>query len=375
MKRFLLFFIHALLLNLTLNAQDVPLFTQKLTNSFLYNPSVAGKTFGSLTLSHRKYWSGLPGSPSTNFLSFHTPFAKHRFGFGANLYQDNIGVMQTLSASSAFAYHIVVNDKKSFSLGLSAEYNNARLDQTKVDVVDQDDEVLTAGRFRQNSFDFSFGMSYQAKYYKIGASANRITSLIGVRDSSQFSPYYSGFVNFMIPLAGERDLIEPIVTYRSLSDNFNSNQLDVGLYYTYNSKLTIGAGYRTGGVASATASVKLFKSVSIGYSRDIYSGSLSKNIGSANEFTIRLDFKDQSYYSKNRNARKINTSALAVRRKTLSSTYNSRGTADQKSKRYKRKIKKNYLHSPNYRIDSSKKLNTMRMKKPPMKKKRRKARG
>jgi type IX secretion system PorP/SprF family membrane protein len=371
LKAFLLLIIFVVCFNLCASAQDIPLLTQKLTNSFLYNPSVAGKTLGSLTISHRKYWSGLDGSPSTNFISFHTPIAKHRFGFGANLYQDNIGVLQTLHGSAAFAYHIRFRNENSFSMGVSAAYDNARIDLTKLDVIDKTGDELLNNGFRENSFDFSFGLSYQAKYFKLGASANRITALMGVRDSSNFAPYYSGFVNFMLPIAGDRDLLEPIVTYRSLSPT--SNQVDVGLYYTYRSVFTLGASYRTGSIISATAAVKIVKSVSIGYSRDITSG-VSKSLGSANEFTLRLDFKDQAYYTKNRNSRKINTTALAVRRKTLSSTYNSRGTADQKSKRYKRKVKKNYLHSPNYRMDSSKKLNTMRMKKPPLKKKRRKVR-
>ena len=31
--------------------QDIPLYTQKLTNSVIYNPAIAGHTFGSLTYS------------------------------------------------------------------------------------------------------------------------------------------------------------------------------------------------------------------------------------------------------------------------------------------------------------------------------------
>lgn len=342
-------------------AQDVPLFTQKLTNSFLFNPSVAGKTLGSLTLSHRQYWSGLQGSPSTDFLSFHTPFGKHRFGLGANLFQDKIGAAQTLYASAAFAYHIRFRKDNSLSMGLSAEYDHFKIDPTKVDVIDLDDELLQKNA-SYNHVDVSFGMSYKSKYFKLGASANRISTLVQKDSTNQFPPYYSGFINFLIPVAGDRDLLEPIVTFRSLSAT--SNQLDLGLFYTYNNKLTLGGSYRSGAIISGTIAVKVLNSLSIGYSRDIYSESFGRNIGSSNEFTLRLDFKDHDYHARSKNAHAINTSALAVRRKTLS-TYNGKGTAAQKSKRYKKMIKRKYLNSPNYRMDSSNKLNTMRMKKKP----------
>ncbi len=360
MKRYLLFIFFALN-SLFLTAQDIPLFTQKLTNSFLYNPAVAGKTLGSITFSHRKYWTGIEGSPATNFLSFHTPLANHRFGFGVNLYQENIGVSQTLYGSAAFSYHIRFNDNNSFSMGLSAEYANFRVNSTKADVIDLDDVMLNNNQIGFNGSDFSFGLSYHSKFYKVGLSANRLASLTGLRDSTiNFPQFYTGYISFMLPLANERDLLEPIINYRSLAPG--SQQLEFGLYYTYNNKIILGGGYRTGSIINVTAAFKFKNSLTIGYSRDIYSGTFAKNVGSSNEFTLRFDFLDQSFYSESKNSRVINTQALALRRKTLS-TYGAGGSPMQKSKRYKNKIKRNYIHSPNYRMSESRKLSIIRVKK------------
>src|SRR5690606_5336093 len=98
-----------------------------------------------------------------------------------------------------------------------------------------------------------------------------------------------------------------------------------------------------------------------GYSREMFSSDLRTSVGASNEFTIRFDFRDHNYHSKTKNARQINTQALALRRKTLVS-YNGRGSAMQKSKRYKKKIAKKYIHSPNYRMNASKKLYTVKAK-------------
>ncbi|MFZ6011808.1 MAG: PorP/SprF family type IX secretion system membrane protein [Bacteroidota bacterium] len=345
---------------LWVSGQDVPLFTQKLTNSFLYNPSVAGNSVGSLTLSHRQFWSGVQDSPTTNFFSFHTPFGNYKYGLGVNFYQDKIGVSQTLYGSAAFAYHVKITDNKAFSMGVSGEYNNQKINPVSADVIDADDDLLNQSGSVSN-VDFSFGMSFRSKRFKIGGSANRLRSLVGIQDSSDHFPsFYSGFAGFAIPLANERDLLEPTVTLRSYASG--SKQLDAGLFYTFNNTATLGGSYRTGGIVNLTAALKLYKYVTIGYSRDVYTGDYSKGLGATNEFTIRFDFRDESFYINKRNARSINTRALAVRRKTLS-TYRAKGSPYQQSQRYKKSVKKNAYRSPNYRMDSSKKLQTMKLHK------------
>jgi type IX secretion system PorP/SprF family membrane protein len=359
MKKHLLYIISACIFSLTSNAQDVPVYSQKLTNSFLYNPSVAGNTLGSATLSYRQQWSGAPGAPQTTFFSIHTPFSRHRLGTGFNVYHETAGVNQNLYASAAFAYHIRFSDNNMFSMGTSAEFINSRIDYTQIDVIDMNDVLLQENQNPVSKFDFSFGLNYQSKFVKIGASANRISNLIGIVDStSQFPSYYTGFVNFMIPLAGERDVLEPLVYLRNLSNN--KLQVDAGLYYTYNNRLTLGAAYRTGGAASVTGAFRISKSIYLGYSREVLSGNLGSSLGASNEFTLRFDFKDHKYYSNPRNARSINTSALALRRKTLAKYSGSKSPYTQ-SKKNKKFVKKNYVHSPNYRMDSSKKLLTKRV--------------
>lgn len=345
----------------TLHAQDAPLFTQKLTNSFLYNPSVAGNTFGSITLSHRKFWSAVEGSPTTNFFSAHTPFGQHRFGTGINFYQDQVGITQAIYGSAAFAYHIKITDAKMLSFGVSGEFNSLKLDRNRIDVVHENDPLLTGGS--RNGFDFNFGMSLKTDYFKIGAAANRITNITSIVDSTdQFPGFYSGYLQFMLPLAGGRDVLEPIVMIRNYAQG-GTVQIDGGLYYTVNDMLTLGGSYRTGGAINASAAFR-WKNVMLGYSRDIITGDVRQALGATNEFTLRFDFFDESYYLKARNARAINTKAMTIRRKTIS-TYNHRGSQYQHSQRYKKQLRRKSFMSPNYRISASKKLmNTKGKRKP-----------
>ena len=358
-----IFFASILLLSILseVNGQDVPLFTQKLTNSFLYNPSVAGNGLGTLTFSHRQNWSGVSGAPVTNYLSIHTPFAQDRFGMGLNVYQERVGVYETFSAMAAFAYHIKMTDTRSLSFGVSGEYANFKINTSRVDVVDEGDDLIVGNATSQA--DFSFGVTYKSKFFTLGAAANRLTNImLGFSETpSQFPGYYSAYANGTIAVREDKDLFEPMITYRGYLDG--ESQFDAGLYYTVNNFLTLGGSYRTGGTVSATLGVRILDKFLIGYTRDINAASgYGSDLGASNEITLRFDFASQKYHSNYRNAKKINTQALALRRKTLAK-YASKGSPHKKSSRYKKSIKRNYQKSPNYRLDSSKKLQTIKVKK------------
>jgi type IX secretion system PorP/SprF family membrane protein len=359
MKTHLLLVCAFTVMSLQAIGQDVPVYSQKLTNSFLYNPSVAGNTLGSATLSYRQQWTGATGAPQTSFFSLHTPFAKHRMGTGFNVYRETAGVNDNLYTSAAYAYHVRISDNNLFSMGVSGEFINSRINFAKIDAHDTDDALLSENQNSMSRVDFSFGMSYQSKYVRFGAAANRISSLVGIVDSSQqFPAFYSGFVNFTIPLVNDRDVLEPLVYLRNSSNG--KYQVDAGLYYTLNNRITLGGAYRTGGATSVTGAFRLGKGIYVGYSREILSGKLGSSIGASNEFTLRFDFRDHRYFSSVKNARSINTSALALRRKTLKS-YPTRNSPNTYAKHNNKFIKKNYVHSPNYRIDSSKKLMTKKV--------------
>ncbi|MFZ6012599.1 MAG: PorP/SprF family type IX secretion system membrane protein [Bacteroidota bacterium] len=353
MRRILLYlFLNAFSGNVLL-AQDIPLFSQKLTNSFIFNPALAGHTFGSLTYSFKQNYSGVEGAPQNHFLSIHTPIAGHRFGIGANIYQEDVTFLRNTYASAAFAYHVALSKLTTLSFGLSGEYNsiatngalNFTIDPTKSDV---DYDNLQRGGVKD--YDFSFGVHFQNRFLKAGLAANRLATT-WLKDSSKavLSNYYSVFGQGLIPLRGGDDLLEPYIAYRKLSE-VNST-LDFGLYYTYNNKLTVGASMRSGNVVSGTLGFKLTKYVMLGYSREMIMGNVGGFVGAANEFTLRLDFNDQSYKERFSSDYK---SSLAYRKKTLSGPLGKSGA--RSPKQLQRKQKKLAPYSPNRRYQNIKKL-------------------
>lgn len=361
-------------------SQDIPLYSQKLTNSLLYNPAAAGSEFGSLTLSYRKFWSGIDEAPSSNLLSFHTPFAYHKFGVGVNVFSEKLGIYDRLTTTGAFAYHLNFTDETTLSMGVSAEYNNLKVSTTRLDVINTSDQLLFGNDYNKSSLDFSFGLNFKSKYFVLGGAANRISTSLGLSDeSNQLSQYYSSYINFKLPIAGGRDLLEPIATFRQLSTE--SNQYDVGLYYTFDNMITVGGGYRSSLVSNtapqlnATAALRIKKRIVIGYTYETFSSQYKSNLGSSSEITLRLDFRDQNYHRNQKNSREIMNSSLAFRRKTLTrSSSSARSKAKNSSKKLKKRLRKNYLKAPNYRMNSSKKLHTKKVNKVKAKRKKGKSR-
>jgi len=350
MKRFLhLVVISVLLVTTKVTAQDIPLFSQKLTNAFMYNPAIAGNTFGSVTLSYRQNYGKVSGAPTNYFLSVHTPIANHKAGIGANFFQEDVTFLRNTYASAAFAYHIQFNDRfTKLSMGVSGEYNSIGLNGSKLSGSELDPEYIALQQGNQNTYDFSFGLHFQNRYLKAGVAANRLKAS-WFEETPTLSNYYSSFIQGLLPVRGGNDLLEPYVAYRQLSPT--NSTVDVGLYYTFNEKITAGAAWRSGNVISATLGLHVSKYLTLGYSHENILGSVGGFVGSANEFTLRYDFNNESY--KNRFQADYK-SALSYRRKTLSAPVGKVGVKSPQQAH--RKQKKLSPYSPNKRYQSIKKL-------------------
>jgi type IX secretion system PorP/SprF family membrane protein len=328
-------------------AQDIPLFTQKLTNSFIYNPAVAGHNVGSLTYSYRMSYAGVSNGPKSQFVSAHAPIAGHRVGIGINAYQEDINFIKNTYLSAAFSYHLRMGKYSSLSFGVSGEYNFMALSQnSNSDLLDPEYLNLASGNV--NDYDFSFGMLFQNRFVKAGVAANRLATA-WIKDENQYvlSNYYSGFLQGMIPIRSGNDMLEPSLTYRKFSET--NSVLDLGLYYTCNNLFMLGGAVRQGNIGSVSAGVNIGPKLFIGYTRDMFFGEMKGFAGATNEFTLRFDFNKYDYRASFSDNYK---QALALRRKTMST--NRPGT--RSPGQMHRQQKKLSSFSPNKRYQNVKKL-------------------
>lgn len=340
---------------LVAQGQDIPLFSQKLTNSFIYNPSFAGLGMGSLTFSRRTNYSGVQGAPVNNFLSLHAPFANHRFGVGMNVFQEDVNILKNTYASAAFAYHISFDKYSKLSFGISGEYNSLRVNgEVNFREITNDPVLISLSQGKNNKTDFSFGTSYANQYVKLGLAVNRLGTAWLKPDSAKLlSQYYSAFAQGTIRLRGDQDLLEPYVAFRKFSET--NNTWDAGVFYTYNNKIVGGAAARKGGVFNFTVAYHLSKYVMVGYSREMYlKNGMGGFVGSSNEITLRFDFNNQQAKVKFRDDYK---NSLSYRRKTLTTSASKRTTAGGRNPKQLHKAQKRVAaYSPNRRYQNTAKL-------------------
>ncbi len=318
-------------------AQDIPMLGQKMTNTFMYNPAVAGHSSGSLTYSFRRNFSGISNAPRMNFISVHTPLLNHRIGIGANVFQEDVNFLKNTYIGGALAYHVKFNQANVLSFGVSGEYNSIRL-SGNTNSNPEDPEYTRLANGQLDDIDFSFGMLFHNRFVKVGFAANRLaTAWIKSEDDFILTNFYSGFVQGMIPLRGGQDLLEPYFAYRKFSET--NDAYDVGLYYTYNDMLMGGVGFRKGSIAILSAAFRLNKKLMLGYSHELLFGDVARHLGSANEITLRLDFKEYSYKT---NYQADYKAALAYRKKTS-------GTGARSPHQLHSRMKKLPNYSPNKR--------------------------
>ncbi len=279
-----------------LNAQDIPLFSQKMSNSFLYNPSIAGQQHGSITLAHRSLFSKVNGSAKDIYLSYHKPFFDKSIGVGLTAFSERVNFVENVFVSGAFSYHLELPGENLLSLGVAGEYNSIGFDQSSV-IGESDDPIISN---RLSRLDFSTGVSFWTRNFELGVSANRLASLMDlVDDANLLSEYYSVFYKHKIRLGGdEGKLLEPIASYRQLSDV--SNIWSAGTYFTFQNMVLGGVSYHSSKNVNVTLAGGLMKKAWVGVSYQMQVNKYKKDLGSSFEIVLRYDIdKEVSAQKKN----------------------------------------------------------------------------
>ncbi len=159
-----------LLLALTSQAQQDPMFTKYMFNTLIYNPGYAGaKEHLSVTVLHRTQWIGLEGSPTTQTVTAHAPLKGNRAAIGGSLLHDNIGPTKDIKLSGYYAYRINFSETSKLSFGISATYNNWRTDWSKLNLASPTDPAFVAD-YSKDLFNAGAGIFYYNKNFYAGLS-------------------------------------------------------------------------------------------------------------------------------------------------------------------------------------------------------------
>lgn len=304
MKKQLLILIAVLVVSLHGFSQELPVFSQKINNGLIYNPSQAGLHSGAVDLSYQRQWSGLDRSVNILYAGIQNHFANGRVGVSGNVFREKFNLLSTTFLSGAVAYHLPFGNNSGLSMGVSAEYSNVALDLGSAKITQENDPLIN--NFPgYNHIDFGFGFTLTLQQFQLGASSVRFTNFLSTEENPEqdyFPAMVTGFAAYKILLANDASWLEPRVHYRLVENQVNL--LDAGLYFTYNNLITAGASYRNNATVSGSVGVHL-QNFTIAYSRQSLANEYSSNLGGSDEITLRYTFNENlSFFGGSGNSRR-----------------------------------------------------------------------
>ncbi len=267
----ILVIITGLLLGGSLEAQQVPMYSQYVMNGFLINPSYAGSDgYTTVNLTAREQWAGMINSPSTYAVSFQTRILKTSFiqrstsvrrkmvrptrggrvGLGGYVFNDRNGIINRTGIEAAYAYHISMRNYNQLSFGLGATAYQFAIDIDGAIVNDIDDEFLN--NYDRVVFipDFNFGASWTSRSYYLGFAATQLFRGALTLGNTSKNPrtelghfFLTGGAK--IPLSGEDWVLEPSALLKSSDMFFKSFQADITARVYYKGDYWAGLSYRS----------------------------------------------------------------------------------------------------------------------------------
>jgi len=297
-KRITFFFL--LIGSFTLQAQQLPQYTQYMFTKLALNPGYAGAGNGiCVTGLVRQQWVGFKESstdgegnssstsvaPETYMVSVHSPVKLLRGGLGATIVQDQIGYFNDIYLNLNYAYQTTLG-AGDLGIGIQLSLLNKSLDFGKLDAIDSYDPILNGkGDETDMYFDVGFGLYYRIpNSYYAGISVLQLLES-EKKDGTQFKLKRQinlmGGYEFQFPNTPEIDVMPSLLIKTDLA----STQYDLTTLLRYKNKFWGGVTYRYQDAIALIVGFD-YKNFNIGYSYDINTSA----IGTTGTHEIRASY-------------------------------------------------------------------------------------
>ena len=280
------------------NAQQLPMFSQYLTNDFILNPAIAGsKQHFPIQINSRSQWTGLgSNAPKTNTLSYHMPVAYNSLGVGAIICQDQTGPYSQLGVNISLAYHIQLNNDNNtrLSFGISGLLTQHKLNFDEL-TFNNPEPDFEGGVFSKLVPDASFGMYLYSKKLALSLSSHQlfesvfkesVSDIFG--DNTQVRHYFA-HTSYLIDIYSDLAVVPSVlIKYTEVSP----------VQFDFNTKVIFDNSYWAGLSLRSSKSLVLLGGVNMGkmsisYSYDYGIGSLGSAASGSHEITLGLNINDQ----------------------------------------------------------------------------------
>ncbi len=252
-------------------AQQLPLYSEYMFNTFEINPAYAGaRDAVQVTSMFRKQWTGFKSAPQSTFLSVDMPIPDKRIGLGIKIVDDRDEITKTVGVQGAYSYKVPLGDYSTLALGLQAGATNFKSDFSKIDVIDPNDPAFNQ-MVNSNKVNFGTGIFFNTPKFYVGISLpNMIRYDPKKNDNRDFVDLEQNihiYFNTGYVFVLDNDLVfKPSVLIRGLvgspvSVDFNAN-------FWIAEMLSLGASYRNKSAIVGIVNVRMLPALYMGYAYD-----------------------------------------------------------------------------------------------------------
>jgi type IX secretion system PorP/SprF family membrane protein len=273
-------------------SQQDPLYNLYYYNQVMINPAYAGLYKDvTLNLISRKQWIGIEGSPLTNFFSV-TSSIGPRFGFGAIVVDDRLGVNTNQEGQLAFSFKVIDDEGTTLSLGVQGGLVNYRYDFSKLNLEYLDDEDLNTGQSQFSRANYGAGLFFRTDKFYLGLSVPRILSTDlqdGMNTSTRYLRHYYVSGGFLINNTFNSLVrLKPSFLWRMVPNG--QQALDINLHALFLETIWAGITVRNFNTYGANGQFQVSQRLRIAYSFELPTNSLlSQNFGT-HEISLLLAF-------------------------------------------------------------------------------------
>jgi type IX secretion system PorP/SprF family membrane protein len=282
---------------LTLEAQQVPVTSQYLTNGLVINPAYAG-TRGALSanLSYRKQWAKINGAPQFQNLSLHSPVNKReKVALGIMADYLTYGVTKDIGIYAYYAYSVRLGPGK-LSMGLKGGVDLSNTNYNNLQFPDGNPaDPLLSGDLRYTLPNIGAGLYYYTDKFFVGLSVpslmtykrDEMDEFSVTSDYKLFKTYFSAgaLITFSDAFKVKPSMLLRYSMSEPLEFDMNANFIIADLIW-------IGGSYRIAEKAAvALVDLQVTPQLKLGYSYDYQLGHLNNYTSGTHEVSLRYEFE------------------------------------------------------------------------------------
>ena len=295
MKKYYILIILAVIIGTSVQAQQLPQYSQYVFNTYAHNPAVGGsQDYFDVKSNNRYMWTGITDAPRTYTLTVQGPLRNRKMGLGGFLFTDHVGPTRRTGFQVSYAYHLQVNDKMRLSLGVSGGLLQFAIDGSKITLRDEGDQVISNGFQSTLVPDAKAGLYfYQPGKFYFGVAAPQILQnklyFFDYQNStlSQLERHYYAMGGYTFDISSDFQ-IEPSFLVKYVAPI--NPQVDVTARFIYKDQVWIGATFRTEDALSGMIGFTYRQSLMFGYAYDFLTSNLANYSTGSHELMIGVKF-------------------------------------------------------------------------------------